>query len=110
LSEDLLLQLKDTMSLLDKALKELGRRGQANAQAEQNYRISLAEKMLIERDKKTPVTILSDVCRGDRQIAKLKFERDVAEVMYKSALEAINCFKIQVKVLENQIDREWNRA
>ena len=50
---------------------------------------------------------MSDICRGDPQIAKLKFDRDVAEVTYKSAMEACNIYKIQVKVLENQIDREY---
>jgi hypothetical protein len=76
----------------------------------EDYRIALAEKILIERDKGTPVTIISDVCRGDRKIARLKFERDVAEVVYKSALEAINILKLQVKVLDEQIGREWHRA
>ena len=56
------------------------------------------------------MTIISDICRGTPEIAKLKFERDVAEVNYKAAMEAINVYKLQIKIYENQIDREWNRS
>lgn len=105
--QDLLIELQGKVQMLDKALQQLGNRGRAAADAEQQYRIALAEKILIERDKGTPVTIISDICRGDRSIAKLKFERDVAETVYDAAKEACNIFKIQVRVLENQIDREW---
>ena len=41
-------------------------------------------------------------------IAGLKFQRDVAETAYKAAMEAINVYKLNIKVLEEQIQREWN--
>ena len=50
------------------------------------------------------------MCRGNPEIAKLRFERDVAEVVYKSAMEAINGYKLQIKILNDQLDREWNRS
>ena len=105
--QDLMLDLQTRVQMLDQALKQLGNRGRAYAQAEQDYRIALASKILEEREKGTPVTIISDVCRGNRAIAKLKFERDIAETVYKSALEACNVYKLQIKVLESQIDREY---
>ncbi len=108
--QDLVIELQGKVQMLDRALQQLGNRGRAFAQSEQDYRIALAQKIITERDKGVPVTIISDVCRGDKVIAKLKFERDVAEAVYKSALEAINCFKLQIKVLENQIDREWKNV
>ena len=108
--QDLVIELQGKVAMLDKALQQLGNRGRAYAQAEMDYRIGLAQKIIVERDKGVPVTIISDICRGDRSIAKLKFERDVAETVYKSALEAINTYKLQIKILENQIDREWKNA
>ena len=105
--QDLLMELSNKVALLDSALKQFGNRGRSHAEAEQNYRIALSKKILIERDNKTPVTIISDVCRGDKEIAKLKFERDVAEITYKAAAEAIQVYKIQIRVLENTIDREY---
>lgn len=70
----------------------------------------LPKKMLLERDKGTPVSILSDICRGSREIAAKKMQRDIAEAVYKASMEACNVYKLQIRVLENQIDREWNRA
>lgn len=104
---DLMRELSAKVEMLDKALGALGDRGRAYAAAEQRYKVALAEKMLKERENGIPATILSDVCRGSREIAKLRFERDVAEQVYKAALEAINCYKIQIRVLENTIEREY---
>ena len=105
--QDLLNELQTKITLLDRALGEFGNRGRTHAQAEQDYRVALSKKILAERDKGTPVTIISDICRGDREMARLKFERDVAEVTYKAAAEAIQVYKIQIRVLENTIEREY---
>lgn len=107
--QDLFLQLMDKQRTLEAALGELGKRGREHAKAEAVYRVALADKILDERDKGMPVTIISDICRGNRKIAKLKLERDVAEVMYSTAMEAINVHKLAVRMLEGQIQREWNR-
>lgn len=108
--QDLFLEMQEKATMLDKALWQLGKRGEAYAKAEYAYRVGLSEQILIERDKGTPVTIISDICRGNAKIAKLKMERDIAEAVYKAAMEACNVYKLQVKILENQIDREWNRS
>lgn len=105
--QDLILELQTRLEMLDKALRQIKKRGEAYARAEQEYRVALAQQMLCERDRGTPVTILSDICRGNRDIAKKRFDRDTAESVYKAALEACNVYKIQIRVLENQIEREW---
>lgn len=107
---DLIEEIGQKTVLLDKAITRLGKRGRAYAQAEHDYRVEMAKKILVERENGTPVTIISDVCRGNPEIAKLRFERDVAEVVYKSAMEAINGYKLQIKILNDQLDREWNRS
>ena len=107
---DLVNAISDKTALLDAAITQLGKRGRTYAQAEMDYKIALAKKILTERDKGTPVTIISDVCRGDPQIAKLRFERDCAEVVYKSAMEAINSYKLQIRMMDSQLSREWDRA
>lgn len=94
-------------SLLDAAVKQLGVRGKAYAQAERDYKVALAKRIMQEREKGTPVTIISDICRGDSEIARLRFERDCAEVVYKSAMEAIQSIKLQIRILDAQIEREW---
>jgi hypothetical protein len=108
--QDLFMELQDKQRLLEKALGELGRRGRSKAEAEQDYRVALAQEMLKKRDAGFPATLIGDLCRGEKHIAKLKFERDVAETMYTAALEAINAYKLSIRVLSDQIDREWSRS
>ena len=105
--QDLMNALQNSINLLNVAQREFGGRGRAWAAAERDYRIALSKKMLIERDNGMPVSILSDVCRGSEEVAELKFKRDCAKVNYESVQEAVNVYKLQIKVLENQIEREW---
>ena len=107
---EMLVELQGKVKLLDAAINQLGKRGRAYAEAEQKYKIALAKKILIERDKGTPVTIISDLCRGDAEIARMRFERDCADVGYKAAMEAINSYKLQIRILDAQIQREWGNA
>lgn len=107
MNSDLYMDLQEKVSLLNSALKQYGKRGETYAQAERDYRIGLAKEMLTQRDKGVPVTIISDICRGTPSIAKLKFERDVAESTYKAAAEAINSYKLQIRIIESQLDREY---
>ena len=104
---DLMNEMTAKTASLDKSIRSLRGLGTTYAQAEHDYKEALAKKILVERDKGTPVTIISDICRGDSHIAKLRFERDVAEVVYKAAMEAINGLKLQIKILDAQIEREW---
>lgn len=104
---DLMEELQNKVQLLDTALKQLYKRGTIYAETERKYRTSLQQEILIQRNNGVPVTIISDICRGNPEIAAKKFERDVAEVKYKSAQEAINVYKLQIKLLESQISREW---
>jgi hypothetical protein len=82
------------------------KRGKAKAQAERNYRVELAKQMLIERDKGTPVTIINDICRGNKIIANLKMERDIADTLYDTCLQKIYQSKLEINVIENQMSAE----
>lgn len=96
--------------MLDVAIKECGNRGIAAAKAEQEYRIKLAEKILMLRENGVAASLVGDVARGDKEVAKLKFERDCSQVVYDNAREAVNVYKKQIDVLREQIEREWSKA
>lgn len=96
--------------MLEVALKECKTRGRAAAEAEQTYRVALAEKILLLRENGLPATLIGDVARGDKDVAQLKFERDCSQVVYENAQEAVNVYKKQIDVLREQIEREWSRA
>ena len=103
-------ELQSKASMLDVAVRELRARGTAYSKAERDYRVALRKAVLEERTKGTPVTIISDVCRGREDIAQLRFERDCAETLYRSALEALNVYKLQARLIENQIQREYSQT
>ena len=96
--------------MLEVALKECKVRGKAAAEAEQTYRVALAKKILELREASYPATLIGDLARGDKEVARLKFERDYSEVVYDNAKEAVNVYKRQIDVLREQIDREWKNA
>lgn len=106
---DLVTTLRSKLAKLNQAIDVLAVNGRERSKAEMDYRIGLRQEILREREKGTPVTIISDVCRGQPEIAKLKFERDVAEAVHQANLEAINVWKLEIRVLESQLGREWGR-
>lgn len=102
--QDLINELNHHRQSLNYAIKELGVRGQAKAKAERDYRVALAKKMLELREKGTAVTIISDLCRGDEEIARLKMERDIAESLYESNMQYIYSTKLNIDIIQNQIN------
>lgn len=107
--QDLMLDLNAVLTKIDKAINSLATNGKKLAEAERAYRMALRQEILKERSAGLPVSIISDVCRGDDHIAGLKLERDTAEAVYQANQEAINAWKLQARLVESQIDREWNR-
>jgi len=100
-------EIMKEIEIMEIALKQLGERGKTLAIAEQDYKIALASEMLRLKEKGEKATIMKDLCYGTPHIAKLRLDRDIAEVMYKSASEAIQVKKYKVKIMENQYDKEW---
>src|SRR5699024_3046950 len=104
--QSLYIELQEKREELNKAIEKAKERGQKMALAEKEYRKGLAKEILIQRDKKVPVTIISDICRGKENIAELKFNRDTAEILYKSANERIQATKLELRIIENQMEAE----
>ena len=55
-----------------------------------------------------PVTLISQIIYGVPEVADKRFKRDIAETMYQTNLEFINTTKLQLRLLENQLSREWS--
>ena len=95
---------------LDKAIKELAKNGYDLATKERNYKIAVNKKALELRANDMPVTLIQQVIYGYDEIAKLRFERDTAEVKYNANQEYINTIKLQIRILESQLSREYSRG
>ena len=57
-----------------------------------------------------PVTLINQVIYGYEDIAKLRFERDTAQVKYNANLEYIQTIKLMIRILENQLSREYGNT
>ena len=107
--QDLLLQNQEIQRKLDAAVSRLAINGQVLARAERDYRIALRQEILKLREAGYPVTVIPDLARGDSYIADLKFKRDTADGVYNANMEAINVWKLQARLMEAQMQREWTR-
>ena len=52
----------------------------------------------------------TQVIHGTGDVPKLRMNRDIAKVMYDTAYEKIQSVKLQLRLLEGQIEREWAQA
>ena len=94
--------------LLEDELATCRRSGIQLAENEAAYRKALRVEILKERAKGTPVSIISDLCRGMEHRAELKLARDSADAVYKASQEAINVRKLRLRMVDADIQRIWN--
>jgi hypothetical protein len=88
-------------------ITELKKRGRKMAETEADYRSALAQKILQLRAEGFPATIMSDVVRGDREVAKLRLVRDIAKTEYEVADEMLQVLKLQIRVLQAEVERDF---
>lgn len=100
-------QIEEKHKMLDKAIDTLAQNGYDLALKEKEYKIELCKKALELRSKDTPVTLINQIIYGYENIPELRFERDTAEVKYNANQEYINTIKLQIRILENQLSREY---
>lgn len=106
-SYDLYSELTLKTKELDTCVKQLRKTGTAYAEAERAYKVLLRSEALKLRDDGMAIGMLDKVIYGIPSVAEARFQRDVAEVVYKANQEAINSIKLQMRLIEGQINREW---
>lgn len=106
--QELYEQLDDLTDRLMNELEVCKTSGCQYADNEAEYRKALRLAIIQERDKGTAVTLTSDLCRGRPDIAEKKRLRDCSEAIYKASQEAINVYKLRIRMVDAQITRVWN--
>ena len=104
---DLALELQDKIEKLNISIQELRKSGRGLAEAEREYKILLRQECLKLRDEGMAVGMIDKTCYGIPSVAEARFRRDVAEVKYKANMEAINTYKLEIRIIQNQIDKEY---
>ena len=107
---DLLNELQQKLKELDISVRQLRVSGTAYAKAERDYKVKLREESLKARDEGMAIGMIDKTVYGIPSVAELRFQRDCAETIYKANQESINSIKLQIRILESQIDREWGIA
>lgn len=104
---DMLNKLNDLTLKVSEGIKLMGGYGKDLAKAEREYKVALAKEVVKMRDNDVPVTLIQLRVHGTGEVANLRFKRDFAKAMYETSKENINVLKLQIRLLESQIDREW---
>ena len=95
---------------LEQALRTLRTNGIALAEAERKYKEAVSKEALRLRDEGMAVTLIDKVIYGLPSISTLRFQRDCAEVVYQANQEALNVTKLQIRLIESQLAREWGNT
>ena len=105
---DLYQELQSKTRELDVSIKQLRISGSEFAEAERDYKVLLRSECLKLRDAGMAIGMIDKTCYGIPSVADARFKRDVAQTVYKANLEAINSIKLQMRLIEAQLQREWS--
>ncbi|PSL41719.1 hypothetical protein B0H94_11832 [Salsuginibacillus halophilus] len=84
---------------IDKASKEVFRLSKERAESERAYREALYKEITKLRHDGVQATLIPDIARGT--VADLKFERDAALEMHRSALASLESIQTQASLLQS---------
>lgn len=104
---DLYDELETKRKQLNQAILDLRKNGTAYAQAEKDYKILLRMECLKLRDEGMAIGMIDKTCYGIPSVAEARYKRDVAECVYRANNEAVNSIKLQIRLIENQLQREY---
>ena len=105
---DLYNELQQKIKELNISIKKLRETGTEYAEAEKDYKITLRQEALkLRAEKGMPVTLIQQVVYGVPEVADKRFKRDVKEAIYQANQEAIASTKLQIRIIENQINRDF---
>lgn len=108
---DLINDIQALMEELTISIKKLRKTGNALAEAERDYKITLRQEALKLRiEKDMPVTLINQIIFGVPEVAEKRYKRDIAETMYQTNQEHINATKLKLRLLESQLSREWSNV
>lgn len=100
-------EIETAINDLQKTLSNYKQYQKDYAEKEYQYRTALSKELVKLRAEGQAVTHLADIARGKEEIAKLRFNRDIAEGLVHSAEEGINFYKLKIRELEAQFSREY---
>ena len=108
--QELYSEMEALRKQLSASIKELRKNGTDLARKERDYKVLLRQEILKLRDEGMAVGIIDKICYGIPDVADKRFERDVAQTVYEANKEAINSLKLQIRIVQNVIDKEYSNG
>lgn len=102
-------QVMNLYQEVEQEIDELREHEYKAADAEAKYRGLVSAKTASERMHNTPVTVISDLVRGEEPIAMARVEWKKAEADAKACSHRIFLLKDQMSMLTELIKHEWYR-
>lgn len=109
MSYDLVNKIEELTEELDQAIKNYAKFGADKAAKERDYKITLRQEALRLRAAGESVTFIGNIVYGEDKVAAKRFERDKAVVFYEAQAEKINALKLEIRIINEQIAREWGK-
>ena len=101
---------QECIRLMDLALSESKTRGNAFAHAKNKYYTEKSRESFNLLDAGYANTFIQTVIKGRPSVAEAMLDYDITSVEYENAKQAVNVYKLKLKVLEAEIEREWEQA
>lgn len=89
------------------SVRSLRTSGTEYAESERAYKVLLRQECLKLRDEGMAIGMIDKTCYGIPSVAEARFKRDVALTVYQANQEAIQSIKLQMRLIEAQLNREW---
>ena len=102
--------IEQDMAAAAQCVNEMAELRRRQAEAEREYRMAKAEKMLALRSEGYPATLIPDLAKGDERISLLAFQRDCAEGLVDANREAELLCKKRIDAMREQLSREWSQS
>ena len=103
-------RIEECMRLLDLAIKEAKERGRKMVEREVEYYAAKAEESYRMLEAGYANTYIQTVIKGQEKVAAAMGEYHAAEVEYRNANEAIQVYKLKLRVMESELEREHEQA
>jgi hypothetical protein len=90
------------------AVNEMKMLGKYTETAERDYKREYRKEFFrLHIEDKVAWTACADLAKGEEKVSELRYKRGIYKSGYETALEKINVLKLEIRIMEDEIKREW---
>ena len=93
---------------LDTCIRQLRLTATEYAEADRAYNVAKRSCCLRLKAEGLPIGLIDKIYKGEPDVADARYRMICAEGVYKANQEAVMSTKLQLRLIDNQIGREWS--